>query len=842
VIRAVRLALALGLLMPQLASAQTAGLDQQPVILVVDVSGSMDEDDGQGTRKIDGAKLALLDYVGSVEGGSPIGLRTYPDQGSGSGCNRGQLEIPVGPANPEAMSARIRGLQPEGDTPTAEAMRAGVRDLQGSGAKSGTLVVVSDGESTCSDPCKAARDIADQGFDLDTITVGFRISDEGRKELRCISDALEGRYLDVDESDELRDSLNRLGRPRLEVRLDTAEELEVVAGGDYVDIGATVTNTGEIDASDVIGQISFRLNGMDVRRPVSRLGNLAPQASRSVTWRVRAGPSTAGKVVPYTVVGRSINALDAGHADGRLLSQGVKRLADAGDLMTGPGRGIAILGDSYSAGEGADFYEPETDTDANGCHRSELTYLVRLFARDDADVIACSGAVTNDITGPDDGNHVEAQIAQLREREDSDGPVKAVVLTLGGNDAGFPALAKSCLFGPRSCAERIFEGAPSNVIGNISRDDFVDKSFGEKSPLDGDLRKAYEAVHRTLNSSARVSEREGVAPILVLGYPIPVPLQGRTCAPMGTFLIPRPLPFPPRTAYALTPKEIDSIFEFAIKLNEAVESAVLTARAEQDVPVFYVASTEFSFLPHHTVCDTGDHDSATEPFARSVKSINGAGINSDTVLAVASPIANPLQAVARIRAGGTILRRSIQEIAHPNVRGYLAETLAILRWTRSKAAQDGAEFTRNADPVDPTPITWNVSQENLGQLDGRSITLQGGTTYPLTLDGFGPYTPLRIEAHSEPRLLATAETDEEGVLEMRVAIPRDLDDGEHTLEVSGADARGEQRVVRIPFEIDRPFRPPLLTSLAAGSALLLLLGLLLTHLSGDLRRWRSQLA
>lgn len=57
------------------AHAQTA---PQPVMLVTDISGSMGDDDGAGTRKIDGAKLALLDYLGSVEAGTPIGLRTYP--------------------------------------------------------------------------------------------------------------------------------------------------------------------------------------------------------------------------------------------------------------------------------------------------------------------------------------------------------------------------------------------------------------------------------------------------------------------------------------------------------------------------------------------------------------------------------------------------------------------------------------------------------------------------------------------------------------------------------------------------------------------------------------------
>ncbi len=95
------------------------------------------------------------------------------------------------------MSAEIRKLVPDGDTPTAEALRAAYQTLKDSGKTRGTLVLVSDGESTCEDPCEAAKEISADGFEIDAITVGFQISDGGREQLECISQALDGRYLDV---------------------------------------------------------------------------------------------------------------------------------------------------------------------------------------------------------------------------------------------------------------------------------------------------------------------------------------------------------------------------------------------------------------------------------------------------------------------------------------------------------------------------------------------------------------------------------------------------------------------------------------------------------------------
>jgi hypothetical protein len=817
---------------PAQAQTQTGGsFTQPPVMLVVDTSGSMGDDDGNGTTKIDGAKLALLDYVGSVEAGAPIGLRTYP--GGTSGCDSGRLAIPVGPANPENMSAQIRALEADGDTPTAEAMRQAVKDLKASGADRGTLVIVSDGESTCDDPCEAAKEIHKQGFDLDTITVGFQISDEGREELNCISDALDGRYLDIDQSDELRDTLDRLGRPKMQIRLDGSTSPQAVAGGDYVDIAATVTNAGEVEAQDVIGQLTFAASGVDVRRPVSRLGNLAPHQSRQITWRVRAAPSVAGRKVDFTAVGRATNASASGVARGSLSAIAVTRADQAGDILKGPGKRIAIVGDSYSAGEGTDSYVTGTDTGDNGCHRSQLTYLTPVFGEHEIKNIACSGAITSDLFGANQRNSDEpAQSTQLADAQKSDGPVKAVVMTIGGNDAQFGGIAFSCIAGPKSCTTRMYPKLPGSLESQPTAE-FVEEDLSHD--FSQSLVGSYEEVNRGLNNEDAVKKRGRAAPILVLAYPLPLPLKGRSCAAMGSYRVLL------KTVYLLTAGEIDFLTGFATKLNGEVEAAVETARLDRGIPVFYVPNTEMAFQPRHTFCDEGNKGSASEPYARSLATLNAGTVSARTIINLSKGGGPYVRAAAAAFAlGGVAATRGVQEIAHPNPAGYGAETLAILRWSRSQAALQAVEFTKTAEPEPDPPTTWNSADVNLGQLDGaQTPTIQGGSSYPLTVDGFAPNLPVRVEIHSRTKVLADVVADERGRVDIRVFIPEGLSKGRHEIAVDGSDPNGNSRRIVVPVNYEKPFRVTFTAGLGALSGLSLLLGIVLLGATGVLGGWRN---
>lgn len=745
---------------PAFAEGATAGgpaLDVRPIVVLVDVSGSMADDDGTGRIKLDGAKSALLDFLTALEPGTLIALRTYPSlsQGDcGSGTGSPLAEIDTG-----SISSTVRGLTPDGDTPTAEAIRAAAVDLRDAGYDRGSLVLVSDGESTCEDPCVAAKEVAQSGFDLQAITVGFRISDEGRDELQCIADATnDGAYFDVDDGAALTEALAEISRPALELTLAYPPEVVAEVGSDasgLVRISATVRNTTQQTARNVVARLRFDTNlAPGVTRPVRWLGNLGAQEARELTWSFRPGLLLVDKTVALAVIARADNVLRDTVAEARIKVVDRSRREDGGPLIRDR-EYLAILGDSYSSGEGAGDYERVPGAPSHMrqlCHRSRDTYLVPEFSG--ARILACSGAVTNDIESAK-SKWIAAQVDQL-EKAQSVNPVDVVALTLGGNDASFGHLAFACLFKATDCSATINTGFLKAETSQIYMDTRLTNDLADA------LTDAYDWINWKLNTSERVRDRGALAPILVLAYPLPIPLTGRTCAPLGN---------------QLTVAEMRFIGQFLIRLNGLIEGAVRAAREELGVPVFFVSNTEDAFQPDHTVCDG-------EPFVRALNSYSG--------------------------------RHT--ELVHPNKDGYRAMTSAIVRWSLGPEAKAAEAYLAKAIPADdPHPSRQVFSTTDLGSLQGGSAqTLQGGTSYPLTVGGFDPGSPVEIVVRSAVRVLGQEIADRTGTVHARVALPRALDGGDHTIEVTGS-SNGKARTVRIPIDVDDPWPTPI-RALAAGSA------------------------
>jgi len=172
---------------------------------------------------------------------------------------------------------------------------------------------------------------------------------------------------------------------------------------------------------------------------------------------------------------------------------------------------IVALGDSYISGEGARVYFPGTDEPGrerrNMCRRAKTAYPYLLAERLDASLVfvACSGAETTEVTGvdaagepvpgqypdsPEDVYGARPQVEVLREVEDPD----VVLLSIGGNDAGFAEIGKECA-GPADC-RRLAQG-------------WLDK-LGSK---------VYPALVRTYTA---VREAAPEAEVLAMTYPNPV--------------------------------------------------------------------------------------------------------------------------------------------------------------------------------------------------------------------------------------------------------------------------------------------------------------------------------
>jgi lysophospholipase L1-like esterase len=313
---------------------------------------------------------------------------------------------------------------------------------------------------------------------------------------------------------------------------------------------------------------------------------------------------------------------------------------------------IAILGDSYSAGEGADVYFGESETRANPCHRSPFTYLAREFDVPASRIVACSGAVAADVLSPQPGRTVASQVVQLERIRRREG-VDAVVLTLGGNDAGFADVGASCLVRRESCARLVYTGPPGRLRPQASNA-FVERRLGA---LPAALRRAYGAIDYAVNGP-RARAAAGPVPILVLGYPAATPAAPVDCGRMHGLI---------------SAGEIVFLNDLSRRLNGTIAQTVAEVRAGSGAPIFYVGETEGAFRPDHTVCDR-------DPWVRTPTSFNGAG-----------------------RALLDRLGQGVRELLHPNPAGYAAMSRAVLRWSRSGAADRALSFLESAPPAERPP-------------------------------------------------------------------------------------------------------------------------------------------
>lgn len=173
------------------ATPPSAAASNQPtVLLLVDTSGSM-----AGT-KIEQAKHALTTSVAALGPSQPAGLRSY----AGECGNRGILRVPIGPDNRDALRDSVASLTAGGGTPTPDALLGAATDLAGI-AGPRTIVLVSDGESTCGDPCPTAKAIkSEQGIAFTVHTVGFQAPAAAEGELACIAEATGGQYVSATDA------------------------------------------------------------------------------------------------------------------------------------------------------------------------------------------------------------------------------------------------------------------------------------------------------------------------------------------------------------------------------------------------------------------------------------------------------------------------------------------------------------------------------------------------------------------------------------------------------------------------------------------------------------------
>lgn len=193
---------------PTPAPAPTAQpLGTNPVLVILDASGSMNADDGTGRPKIDAAKEALNFLIDGLGEEAIVGLRAYghrtPNTDREAGCQDTELLVPVEAGRVDDLRAAVQGLDASGYTPIGTSLTAAVGDLPPDQLR--TVVLISDGIDTCAPPraCDVARQIIADGIQLRVETIGFQVDAAAEAELRCIAEATGGTYRPADDAEDL---------------------------------------------------------------------------------------------------------------------------------------------------------------------------------------------------------------------------------------------------------------------------------------------------------------------------------------------------------------------------------------------------------------------------------------------------------------------------------------------------------------------------------------------------------------------------------------------------------------------------------------------------------------
>jgi hypothetical protein len=152
---------------------QSAGAEASDAVLelVVDTSGSMDQN-APGVRgsKWTATRQALLDAIDAMPPRTSVGVVFYPDLANdpGGACFDGRADVDIAAldANGSTQRQQIRSAfqnqSPEGGTPTHDAYRYGVQELEGSKAPGSRFaVVITDGTPTYSLGCEGTGLISD---------------------------------------------------------------------------------------------------------------------------------------------------------------------------------------------------------------------------------------------------------------------------------------------------------------------------------------------------------------------------------------------------------------------------------------------------------------------------------------------------------------------------------------------------------------------------------------------------------------------------------------------------------------------------------------------------------
>ena len=200
---------AIAALIPAIAAAQSCNTADRSVLLLMDLSGSMNAKLPGGETRLAVAQRAIKGAASQVPAQAQLSLRLYGAKSAAreKNCQDTSLAVPFGPASASgtAIVSTVDGAKAQGYTPIAYSLGEAASDFPAA-AKERVIVLVSDGKETCQgDPVLAARALAGKGIVVHA--VGFVVDTAARGQLQAIARATGGTYFDAPNGPELPDLL-----------------------------------------------------------------------------------------------------------------------------------------------------------------------------------------------------------------------------------------------------------------------------------------------------------------------------------------------------------------------------------------------------------------------------------------------------------------------------------------------------------------------------------------------------------------------------------------------------------------------------------------------------------
>lgn len=728
---------------PGAAGAEPRVSGPGTVLVVMDTSGSMSATTDGGKTRLEEARDAVLKTADSLPTGARFGLIAYPGNGRvEDGCSIGDEEIKLGPLEAGSVSTAVRRLTANGDTPTGPALKHAADILKKEGGH-GTIIVVSDGDANCgsSNLCEVAEAISKEGMAVHAHTVGFHHDDD---QLACVARTLGGKHVNVTDPGALEPVLEELSGARLEFDLEVPKEMPEVAGvgTQGSTIVAKVRSTGQQPANNVRVSIEVKDSHgnpgkLIVPKAVRMLGNLDPKGKeRQVAMTIRPPEGSVGQ---YTVVATvySVNTSPV-RRDGSF------HVVKSGPIsgVLGRAKNVAVLGDSFSSGEGARNYVRGTDDDMNHCHRSSSNYGSVLFPKATY-TIACSGAVIQDLYGQQavgeskDGTptYETPQLKRLRTLSTTT-DVDAVLMSLGGNDLMFGTVLGECL---------------DFVNGDAGRCQMyldIAIAYSKTADFTTRLAAAYLDVDNTVNDPVARTVRGGsTAPIVVVPYPRLTPtteqiMSGKTTDAKGD--------------QCILGAGRDTLVRFN-ELTDAANAAVsrsVTSVQSLGRPVYYALPVVEAFQPNHTICDDGPYS------------------NKDLLWKAAT--------------GNKV------ELAHPNASGHRAMASAISVWSQVARPVDAAgrgpvlapNWERTTSKITEPNAVDNISALLMWPVKNTDL-IGPMSVQKRVYSGYAPGGAVTVEIRSTPQMVGVYHADQNGNVTAEFRVPANLSTGKHTIVVKG---------------------------------------------------------